>query len=137
MPIGNSSLNRDHQLLVPQIREHIEKSGALEPVAAERCDGPAVRYRFRAAPGEIGFISSISNHFCSTCNRLRLTASGRLRPCLLADREIDLHNMLRSGCPDTDIRDALFKAISLKGAYHQVHAGEEHATCRQMSSIGG
>ena len=137
MPIGNSSLNREHQLLVPQIRERIEQSGALEPVAAERRDGPAVRYRYRAAPGEIGFISSISNHFCSTCNRLRLTASGRLRPCLLSDKEIDLHHLLRGGCTDTDIREAIFEAISLKGAHHHVHAGEEHVTCRQMSSIGG
>ena len=69
--------------------------GKLEPCSSPMGEGPARYYRFPDAEGTIGFITPVSEHFCFKCNRLRLTADGRLLPCLLSDEEIDLRPALR------------------------------------------
>lgn len=137
MPIGHSAIPHAAQLLIPEIRALVESIAPLEPVAAARHDGPARRFRFPGARGEVGFISSISSHFCSTCNRLRLTARGSIRPCLLADTEVDLRGLLRSDATDQAIRDAFIAAIRLKGADHGIGPDQACGPSRHMSSIGG
>lgn len=109
---------------------------ALEPVAeggAPGGSGPAVYYRFPDAQGTVGFISAMSNHFCASCNRLRLTADGKIRPCLFSDREIDVKKALRGeGGDEAVIRD-IQEAIGIKPDEHH----EERSTERRMSQIGG
>ncbi|PKN35511.1 MAG: GTP 3',8-cyclase MoaA [Deltaproteobacteria bacterium HGW-Deltaproteobacteria-19] len=101
--------------------------------------GPARRYRIEGAKGEIGFISPISHEFCDNCNRLRLTADGHLRACLLSDDEIDLKPELRSGCSDEVLKALIRKAIASKPAGKSTLPGDPSPKkCRrQMSAIGG
>ena len=94
--------------------------------------GPAAYYRFPGALGTIGVISPLSHHFCEECNRLRLTADGRVRPCLFSDDELDVRTVLRSGS-DEDVREVIRRALRDKPENHHERVG----TTRSMSQIGG
>jgi cyclic pyranopterin phosphate synthase len=94
--------------------------------------GPAQYYQFKGALGTIGFISALSRHFCSECNRLRMTAEGALRPCLFNDLEFDVKAALRSG-DDSEVQCILREALSTKPEQHHHQVGTE----RLMSQIGG
>lgn len=94
--------------------------------------GPARYYKFPGSQGTVGFISPLSRHFCSQCNRLRLTADGKLRPCLFSDREIDVRQALRDGGEEAVYRSFL-EALNLKPDEHHDKVGTE----RNMSQIGG
>jgi cyclic pyranopterin phosphate synthase len=90
-------------------------------------------------PGARGvrFISPISKHFCASCRRLRLTADGRIRPCLLSDTEIDIKTPMRAGCSDEELERLLRLSLEIKPERHRV--SEDPAACSQriMSRIGG
>jgi len=137
MPIGQSRIEGKSPLLVPEIQERISVLGKLLPVERTEMDGPAQRYRFEGARGEIGFIPAISHQFCRRCNRLRLTASGQLRPCLLSDRQEDLKTPLRAGCSDAELAEIFFRATRHKPSDHNLAVGEPAHVCCQMRSIGG
>lgn len=137
MPIGRSQFAGKPTLLVPEIMQRIAALGALVPVPRSEHDGPARRYRIEGARGEIGFISAISRHFCDRCNRLRLTASGQLRPCLMSDCQEDLKGPLRRGCSDDDLAELFYKTIQRKPSDHHLAVGEPAHVCCQMRSIGG
>lgn len=99
-------------------------------------NGPARMHRLPGARGTLGFISPVTQHFCPTCNRLRLTADGRLRPCLLADGEVNVIEALRAGAAQEDIQQLLVRAASNKPERHQL--GEHLAPqARVMAQIGG
>ena len=136
MPIGRARF-AGAPLLFPEIMERISVIGRLLPVEGSPLDGPAHRYRFDGAQGEVGFIPAISHHFCSRCNRLRLTADGHLRPCLLSDRHEDVKGPLRSGGTDTDIVEIFLRATLHKPSDHNLAVGEPAHVCCQMRSIGG
>lgn len=109
--------------------------GELAPADPERWpqgNGPASYYQLPGAQGSIGFISSRSNHFCSSCNRLRLTADGFLRPCLFSDKEFPVKEALRTGSREGVI-EALHGALREKPDEHHDRIGTE----RNMSKIGG
>jgi len=109
--------------------------GELLPVAKSDAPGgwgPAHYYRFPGAPGTLGVISPLSHHFCGECNRLRLTADGRLRTCLFSDDEFDTRSVLRTGT-DADVRELIKAALAAKPASHNMRVG----TVRRMSQIGG
>lgn len=134
MPFPNGR-EGDH-LLVPvsEIRHRIETLGKLE-ASFSSGGGPAKYFRLPGARGTIGFISPISQHFCRECNRLRLTADGKLRPCLFSDEEIDLREPLRRGATADDLKLLIQGAVSRKPAGHRLAAG---ITCeRLMAQIGG
>ena len=137
MPIGQSRMGNGPLLLAPEIKQRISTLGKLVPVQNSRNDGPAKRYRFEGAPGEIGFIHALSQHFCNTCNRLRLTASGQLRPCLLSDHQEDIKGPLRSGCSDQEIADIFIKAIHHKPSDHNLERHKVIRVCSEMRAIGG
>ena len=137
MPIGKSDFNTDSLLLVPEIKERIRTIGDLTAVQGVQHDGPAQRYKFKDAKGEIGFIPALSQHFCNKCNRLRLTASGHLRPCLLTDHQEDLKGLLRTGCSDQALADIFFRAIQHKPADHNLAIQNPTSVCSQMRAIGG
>ena len=111
--------------------------GELEPIGKGLNDGPAERYKFKGARGEIGFIRPISRHFCRTCNRLRLTANGQLRSCLLADRQEDLRGPLRSGSSDSELSEIFFKAVQYKPSEHHLDCEENAQVKGRMFAIGG
>lgn len=94
--------------------------------------GPARYWEFPGAKGTVGFISAMSNHFCSQCNRVRLTADGKLRPCLFSDTELDVRDALRRG-DDEGVRAAFAEALRIKPDEHHNKVGTE----RNMSQIGG
>ena len=137
MPIGRSQFAGRPTLLVPEIMQRLAALGPLIPVPRSENDGPARRYRLEGARGEIGFISAISRHFCDRCNRLRLTASGQLRPCLLSDFQVDLKGPIRRGCSDEDLAELFFQTIRHKPSDHNLSGGEPAHVCCQMRSIGG
>ena len=137
MPIGRSDFNTDSLLLVPEIKERIISIGNLIAVKGVQHDGPAQRYKFEGAKGEIGFIPALSQHFCNKCNRLRLTASGHLRPCLLTDHQEALKGLLRQGCSDQELESIFFKAIQHKPADHNLADQNPIRVCSPMRAIGG
>jgi cyclic pyranopterin phosphate synthase len=94
--------------------------------------GPAQYYQFEGALGTVGFISALSRHFCSECNRLRVTAEGKLRPCLFSDQEFDIKEALRQQ-DDATLRRILHEALGAKPEEHHFRIGTE----RLMSQIGG
>lgn len=117
------------------VEAQAEGLGELEAVGRDQAPGgwgPARYYRFAGAPGTIGVISPLSHHFCGECNRLRLTADGRLRPCLFSDEEVDVRSVLREGT-DADVHDAIRRALKDKPESHHDRIG----TDRRMSQIGG
>lgn len=122
------------------IMERIKTLGALEPVSGRGHgnDGPARLYRLPEGLGEIGFISPVSRHFCHSCNRLRLTADGHLRACLLSDEEVDLKPPLRAE-GDDEIRALLLGTISRKPRQHELACSEDHIKkcMKEMQAIGG
>ncbi len=135
MPIGDSA-SAGGRISADEIIERISSVGRVIPVAHESHDGPAVRYRFEDAPGEIGLIQPMSHHFCGQCNRLRLTANGHLRPCLLHDREIDLKALLREGATDSELAERFLEAVHFKPLRHYLAEKGERVNSR-MSAIGG
>jgi cyclic pyranopterin phosphate synthase len=138
MPIGaNVGWAGDGGVPIPEVRARIESEhGPLQPVHGPRGNGPARYHQLAGAEGTIGFIGARSDHFCPSCNRLRLTADGRLRPCLLNEREIDLRAALRAGAGVETIRDLLAQAIQSKPKRH--HLEEALAPRdRTMAQIGG
>ena len=137
MPMGNSNIDNNQQILTPYIKKTIESAlGKLIPVAKGLKDGPAKKYKLENSKGEIGFITPVSEHFCADCNRLRLTAQGKLRPCLLDDYEKDILSPLRNGASKEELKAIMHKVIIDKPSSH--HLGyENNRIISQMSSIGG
>jgi len=141
MPVGNGSLMMDawrqRVVTAQEVRDRIEAAlGKLEPAKVSVGSGPARYYRLPAGRGTVGFITPISEHFCYRCNRLRLTADGQLRPCLLSDQEIDLRTPLREGAGVEEIAALIIEGIKRKpiahGLDHDIHPRQ-----RAMSEIGG
>jgi cyclic pyranopterin phosphate synthase len=120
---------------VSEMKKRIEAVGKLEPAKIEVGNGPARYFRLPGAKGTIGFISPVTEHFCFQCNRLRLTADGKLRPCLLNDDEIDLRTPLRSGAPAEELKKLIMQAIACKPKGH--HLAEGTAKGRPFSQVGG
>ncbi len=138
MPFGVT--NQDAPLqFVPNylLREQFGRLGNLVPIQRAEYDGPVERFKFEGACGEIGFISPLTHHFCPSCNRLRLTASGYIRPCLLSDQEEDLKGPMRSGASDNDLAQIFLKAAFNKPYSHHLTSKGPISFSGQMSSIGG
>ncbi len=142
MPMGTSSRwSREMYLASDAVMATVSQLGELLPEERRHHDGPARVYRLgTGAVGTLGFISPISHHFCSSCNRLRLTSAGSLRSCLLHDREVDLRGLLRTSDDDAPIRAAILQAIADKPEGHRLEQRLGHAGCDchgRMSRIGG
>ncbi len=138
MPFGGDTAFQQKQVVSDkEIRERIETElGPLELQGGGRLDGEARIYRLPGAPGELGFISSVTLPFCASCSRARLTADGKLRLCLLRDKELDLLTPLRQGATNEELRQLVVAGIWVKPWGHGLADGEV-ATNRVMSEIGG
>jgi cyclic pyranopterin phosphate synthase len=108
----------------------------LEPVDI-RGSAPAERFRYRDGRGEIGVIASVTQSFCGSCDRVRITADGMFRNCLFAVRETDLRSILRSGGSDDDLAAAIAADVGTKWAGHSIGRVNFLRPDRSMSQIGG
>ncbi|MBI2851858.1 MAG: GTP 3',8-cyclase MoaA [Chloroflexi bacterium] len=137
MPVGVRGEGDDSVVVsAAQIFESISVLGTLEPDEGEDGNGPARYYRFTGAEGTIGFISAMTEHFCRTCNRLRLTADGQLRPCLLDDDEVDIKTVLRNGGGLKELEGLIRRAVAIKQEQHHLAEGIGPGK-RSMRQIGG
>jgi cyclic pyranopterin phosphate synthase len=121
-----------------EVRHQVEAAlGPLEPATTSTGGGPAQYFRVPGAKGLVGFISPLTEHrFCANCNRMRLTAEGQIRPCLLTDHEVDLKETLRSGGSDEDLRARILLALETKPDAHHLWDGNR-PKWRKMIQIGG
>ena len=129
----------DRNRLVPgrEVFERISKVWPLEPVPDTDSRAPAERFRFCDGGGEIGLISSVTEPFCGTCNRLRLTADGALRNCLFTNEETPIRDLLRRGCTDAQLAQWLRDAVWAKLPGHGINEPGFLSPQRSMSMIGG
>ena len=142
MPLGDvGGDNNSNYLSNDVVMDIIRRAYPLEEVNGKKnkVDGPARLYRIAGGRGEIGFISPVSQHVCQACNRLRLTADGHLRACLLLDEEVDLKGPLRDGCSDRELEDLIGQAIKKKPWGHTMIKEERHLRkcVKEMATIGG
>ncbi|MFO3796967.1 MAG: GTP 3',8-cyclase MoaA, partial [Anaerolineales bacterium] len=134
---GATDLQISHVVTAAQIQERIERVfGPLEVVNGGELDGEARLFRIPGAKGEIGIISSVTQPFCASCTRARLTADGRLRLCLLREREVDLLTPLRAGVSVEELRQLILDGIWNKPWGHGLAEGLIPLN-RTMSQIGG
>ncbi len=140
MPMLNG-LFWDKEKFIPNddVKEQCEVLGKLLPDGKIPGSGPAIYYRFKNGLGTIGFISPLSNSFCTNCNRLRLTSDGRLRLCLHHEDELNLKEMLRKGYGDEEISKAIEVAVNTKPKGHNLCSGSGNFNHSNgvMSAIGG
>jgi GTP 3',8-cyclase len=139
MPIGlENNWKEERFFSSEETLNRLQTLGPLFPINGQGLDGPARRMAYDGARGEIGLISPISEHFCQSCNRLRLTAEGRLRVCIFSDKEIDLRAPLRQGVADAELEAIIREAITQKPKEHPVRLSPLPRRCqRPMSKIGG
>jgi cyclic pyranopterin phosphate synthase len=139
MPLDADQIWRKEDILTGgEILSIIEtKYGPLVPITSGDPSETARRYTFRDGIGEIGFISPVSEPFCSTCDRIRLTADGQLRTCLFATEETDLRAVLRSGGDDEAIARTIRHAVWHKELKHYIGDKRFRRANRSMSMIGG
>ncbi len=139
MPMGDSHMEKQQQVLTSEIIQILETAlGPLFPMPHEAGDGPAKKFEFKDAPGVVGFITPISSHFCSECNRLRLTSRGFLRPCLLNDYEKDILTPLRNGATDDRLKEIIHTALQHKPLFHTLGKNRPvDIPVSHMTSIGG
>ena len=140
MPTNGWALQRHEQLFMPigEVRKRVETIGPLEPLSHIRTRGPATYARLPGAMGRIGFIAALSHHFCKTCNRLRLTADGKLRACLFAEQEVDIKDPLRQGASLQTLQQILRQAVAVKPERHNLNeCNARPIGGRMMRAIGG
>ena len=136
MPIGDQTVDANREILSREIKKCISESEeliSLGPVG----DTTAERFALKGAAGEVGFISPISKHFCAACNRLRLTADGRLLSCLLSNRFCDIKKPLRDKASDEDLVEIIRQAVQNKPGFSGDAPRRDGALPRKMSAIGG
>jgi cyclic pyranopterin phosphate synthase len=138
MPVQeNLDVQRDAYISADEILERVRRIGDLQPVTGPGGNGPARYFAFPGAPGAVGVISPLSHDYCERCNRVRLTANGRLRLCLFGDYEIDLRTPLRAGASTGEIAELLRAAMLIKPERHHLKLGEAASRMRAFSEIGG
>lgn len=137
MPIGDLLFwNPERMMAVAEIKQVIQRKYPLEEEHAVKGNGPA-RYYGIDGKGSLGFISPMSNHFCARCNRIRMTAEGRLRGCLHDQSEINLRTSLNQGASDEELKELFIKAIRSKPNQHHMDTGWGEENHRKMFQIGG
>jgi cyclic pyranopterin phosphate synthase len=138
MPLdGDGMWSNDKVVPSRRIQEQIEDQFPLAPKPTDR-PGPSTNFQFAdGAPGGVGFISSVSQAFCTTCNRIRLTAEGGLRTCLFSLSETPLRDLLRSGASDDSIARVIENAVWHKEEGHLINQSGFIRPAKSMSQIGG
>jgi cyclic pyranopterin phosphate synthase len=134
MPVGEMrDLTWDHVVPSDEVLARIADVAPLSPVAGPVGNGPAVYHAFAGAPGSVGVITPMSHTYCATCNRVRLTADGRLRTCLFGDHEVALRDALRAGQPLAPLFREALAGKPREHALLQMQVGG----LRALSQVGG
>lgn len=137
MPLDADELWRSQRVLTgAEVRAIIEERWPLEEIPSQR-SSTSRRFRFADGRGELGFISPVSEPFCSACDRIRLTADGQLRTCLFSRREWDLKTPLRGNASETELEALLRWAVAHKELKHEINDPGFVRASRSMSQIGG
>jgi cyclic pyranopterin phosphate synthase len=138
MPVHeNVELQREAYVSSDEILQRISSIAELHPVAGPLGNGPARYFAFPGAAGAVGVISPLSHEYCERCNRVRLTADGRLRLCLFGDHAIDLRSPVRAGATTQELARLLNSAMLIKPERHHLRLGETSSRMRAFSEIGG
>jgi len=138
MPVEeNLALQREAYVSAGEILERIAASADILPARGPGGNGPARYFAFPGAAGTFGVISPLSHDYCETCNRVRLSADGRLRLCLFGDQEVDLREPLRAGASREAIVELLRAAMHIKPERHHLRLGDAASAMRAFSEIGG
>ena len=139
MPLdADGAWESDQVLSGAAIRAQLEQVfGALDPVAGADPSQPATDYDYRDGSGRVGFINPVSEPFCGDCNRLRITAEGRVRNCLFSTVEWDARELLRRGASDAELAALVRQAVEQKRAGHGINSDEYLQPRRPMYQIGG
>jgi cyclic pyranopterin phosphate synthase len=123
-------------LTTRELKQRIDPLGRMEPYKHQWGNGPAKYYKLPEAKGTMGFISALSEHFCFSCNRLRLTADGKLRPCLMSETMIDLREPLRGGISKDQLKELIQQAVTAKPMGHHLSEGFK-PNDRPFCQVGG
>ena len=139
MPLGQVNVGGKPLAYVSSDALHAELNEhfCLEPLSAEETAGPSRDYLISGSTTRVGFISPHSNNFCAQCNRLRISAEGRLLMCLGNEESIDLRGLLRSNCSDDEIKTAIIGSLSIKPERHVFDRPDEPQIVRFMNATGG
>lgn len=138
MPVSTNDVLRDENFLsAGHALRHVESIlGPLTPRPDFKTNGPATYYEVPATGQKIGFIGAMTNlHFCESCNKLRLTSDGKLRPCLGSWLEFDLRTVMRAGCTDEELADFILSVVARKPKEHDFR--NNYQPNRRMIAIGG
>jgi cyclic pyranopterin phosphate synthase len=137
MPVGeNLDVSAQEYVPATEMLRRVRRIGDLEPAEGPPGNGPAAYYRFPGAPGTVGVITPMSHNYCDTCNRMRLTADGQLRPCLFGDLQTDLRDPLRAGEP---LEPLIEETLRIKPDRHYLVQGSDEGSggLLALSQIGG
>jgi cyclic pyranopterin phosphate synthase len=140
MPIGTAGISvMDEYVSAEQILEALKAHVGTDllPMLDRQEAGPARVYRISGSKAKIGVISAVSQHFCETCNRVRLTARGELALCLGQEDMVDLRTPLRAGVSDDELKAIIVAAIARKPERHHFNENRHNIQFRQMVSLGG
>jgi cyclic pyranopterin phosphate synthase len=138
MPIGDLKFwNQENIISSSETINMIKRKYKLVAGKTIKGSGPAKYYTLEGGRGSVGFISPMSNHFCGECNRIRMTAEGKLRGCLYDKTESDLKLAIRAGARDEDLRQIFLKTINSKPDKHNMNSGWGSENHRKMYQIGG
>jgi cyclic pyranopterin phosphate synthase len=138
MPIGADHWERNKVYFAHEVMEQLESAIApLVPVQDYDPRAPAMEFEYTDGGGRVGIIASISRPFCTSCNRIRLTADGKLRNCLFALDELDVKKLLRENAPDTAIQDVIRRNVEAKWEGHEINTARFIKPLRTMHAIGG
>ncbi len=138
MPASRESdWTREKIIPLETLISEIEKEYPLTPVSERLGAGPSVDYRAADFKGTIGFITPVSNHFCSECNRIRVTSEGRIRTCLFSNTESNVLPLLRGGKDETEIGKFILETLKTKPYRHDINGVQFRSCQRSMSKIGG
>ena len=138
MPMeADQTWTRDQVLAGGEILAQMQRIYPLEPIPQDDPAQTSREYRFVDGKGQVGFINPVSEPFCATCDRIRLTADGQLRTCLFSVSETDLRGPLRRGASDEQLEEVLRKAVWRKELKHHINDPGFVRASRSMSQIGG
>jgi cyclic pyranopterin phosphate synthase len=138
MPIGADAWERNKVYFAHEILEQLERDVApLVPADNYDPRAPAMEFQYTDGGGRLGIIASISRPFCMSCNRVRLTADGKLRNCLFALDEIDVKSLVRSGADDSEVAGAFERSVRDKWEGHEINTSRFVKPLRTMHAIGG
>ncbi|QKQ24203.1 GTP 3',8-cyclase MoaA [Candidatus Ruthia endofausta] len=140
MPIGLSGIEAftqhiSEKNIFSKINKHLNNQ--LTPIASNKNSGPAHNFKIKCTNSTVGIISAVSNHFCQTCNRIRLTAKGDLILCLGQEDSISLKDAIRSNLTDDEIKRIILNAINKKPEKHEFNSIIDNISNQQMVEIGG